>query len=246
MPDLLYFMKASEIASYSATVATGSGATDADYTDDWICDTRPGRPARATSGSVRWDASFSSSEVGLIVVANCNADVNASITGGASTTVTAGAAQGNGIRLNGFATITPASLTGLNVGFSGAASAVVLGEFIFGKYRTLTRPVYSDDATEVTDFARPHDMDLASIPPYDPGLVARVWSGTYIVTTANKNEIVDWYLSQRGGTRPSVVIPEPTVNDAWVGFLQKPSFSPVSGFHWSVTLTFAEVPRVRW
>jgi hypothetical protein len=115
-----------------------------------------------------------------------------------------------------------------------------------GKYRTITRPLAQGDTTTVNDFARSIQMDLASIPPYDPGMVSRTWSGTFVVTTAERDNIISWYLAQRGGTRPSLVVPVSTVNDAWVCFLQAPSFSPVSNTHWSVELTINEVPRCRW
>jgi hypothetical protein len=243
----IYYMRPDEVATYSATVTTSAGTTDTDYTDDWICDTRPGRPARATNGTVTWSASFSSAEVGLIAACSCNSDVNMTLGGGVSSTITAGALQADGIRLNGFATQTPANETNITIAFSGAGSAVVLGELVAGKYRTLTRPVYTDDETSFISLARTQDMDLSSIPPYDPGLSPpRTWSGAYIVNTADRDNIVQWYLGQRNNTRPSLLVPDTTVNDAWLGFLARPSFSPAGGIYWSVKLTFTEVPRVRW
>jgi hypothetical protein len=215
----LYFVRPDENWAYAGAVADTVGATDADYTNEWLCDGRAGRPARATSGTVTWTITNPSAEVGLICVANSNSNVNATIGGSVSATVTAGALGGQAIRKNGV---------------------------IAGKYRTLTRPVYTDDNTELTDFARAQEMDLSSIPPYDPGLVARTWSGSFIVTSAEKDDILAWYEAQRGGTRPSLVVPQTTVNDAWVCFLQKPSFSPAGGIYWTVQLSIVEVPRVRW
>jgi hypothetical protein len=242
----LYYVRPDEVWSYAGAVADTAGATDSDYTNEWLCDGRAGRPARATSGTVTWTITNPSAEVGLICVANSNSNVNATIGGSVSATVTAGALGGQAIRKNGFATVTPAACTTMTVGFSGASASVVVGEVIAGKYRTLTRPVYTDDNTELTDFARAQEMDLSSIPPYDPGLVARTWSGSFIVTSAEKDDILAWYEAQRGGTRPSLVVPQTTVNDAWVCFLQKPSFSPAGGIYWTVQLSIVEVPRVRW
>lgn len=241
-----YFMMPSECATYGAAVTTSAGTTATDYTDDWICDARPGRPAVATNGTVTWSATFSSAEVGLIAVCNCNSDVNATLGGGVSATVTAGALQPDGIRLNGFALQTPANETNITVGFSGAASAVVLGELIAGKYRTLGLPVYTDDERADVDYTRPMELDLSSIPPYDPGLASRRWAGTFILSTADKDIVRGWFLAQKNGTRPSLVVPDSTVNDAWVCFISAPVCKPVSSYHWSVDLVITEVPRVRW
>jgi hypothetical protein len=241
-----YLMRADEIASYFATVTTSAGTTDADYTDDWICDSRPSRPARAGSGTVTWSATSSSAEVGLIVVGYTNSNVNATIGGGVSTTVTAGALQADGIRLNGFATVTPANQTNLTVAFSGASATVVLGEFLYGKYRSITLPVYTSDVRSDRDFTRDQAADLSSVPPYDPGLAGRTWAGTFILTTAEVEIFRGAFRAQRNGTRPTVVVPDSTVNDAWIGYLSAPAATPISHRHWSVQVTFTELPRVRW
>lgn len=242
----LYYCRPDENRLYGATVTTSVGTTDTTYLDEWLCDGRGGRPVKATSGTVTWSATFSSAEVGIVAVCSTNSDVNATIGGTVSGTVTAGSVQPNGIRLNGFLAPTPATGTTLTVGFSGAAAAVVVGEVIAGKRRTLTRPVYTGDDTEVDDHTPNRPMDQMFIPPYDDGMVQRTWSATFIVTTTERDNIVEWYLAQRGGNRPSLVVPDPSVNDAWLCFLQKPSFRPVSGRLWSVVLTIVEVPRVRW
>jgi len=246
MPTSLYYVRPDENRLYGAAVADTAGTTDSTYTNDWLCDGRMGHPAKATNGTVTWTATFTSGSISLVAVCGTNSNVNATISGTVSGSVVAGTLQPNGIRLNGFATFTPTSGTTLGVGFSGASAAVVVGEVIAGPYRTLTRPVYSSDKTEIDDNAPTRAMDQSFLSPYDDGIVQRTWSGTFIVTTAERDNIIDWYLAQRGGTRPSLVVPLSTVNDAWVCFLQKPSFQPVSGTHWSVQLTIVEVPRVRW
>lgn len=241
-----YYMRADEIATLNATVTTSAGTTDSDYTDEWICDGRPGRPARATNGTVTWSATFTSAEVGLIAVCNCNSDVDATIGGGASATVTAGALKANGIRLNGFTTVTPANETNLTVGFSGAAATVVLGEFIAGKYRTLSPAPHRETDFDLEDFARESGAEFGSVPPYDPGMEARVFSGWQVYSTADRDLIIEWWRSQRAHTRPSLIVPDSTVNDAWVGYLNKPTYRIVGPDKWRVNLVFRELPRSRW
>lgn len=239
-------VRADEWATAFASVSDAAGATDADYTNEWICDTRAGRPARATNGTVTWAATFTSAEVGLIAVCNCNSNVNATISGGVSTSIVAGTLQPDGIRLNGYTTVTPAAQTTLSVGFSGASATVVLGEFVAGKSRSLSLPVYTSDKRSNRDFTRAQEMDLSSIPPYDPGIAGRVWECGFVLTTTELAVFEGAFLAQRNGTRPSLVVPNTDVNDAWVCFLSAPSATPVTGRHWNVSVTLTEVPRVRW
>lgn len=247
MPSFLYVRPDENWALYGA-VADTVGATDSDFTNEWLCDGRAGRPVRSTNGTVTWTITNTAAEVGLVAVCHCDSNVNATIGGGVTATVVAGALQTDGIRLNGFATVTPvAGVTSMTVGFSGAASAVNVGEVIAGKYRSLTLPIYTADDRGERDFTRPQEMDLSSIPPYDPGLSARKpWEGTFILTTAQRDGVIDWFRAQRNGTRPSLVVPDSSVNDAWVCFISAPQYRPAGPRHWSVSFSMTEVPRVRW
>lgn len=239
------YMRPDEWASLSATVTTSAGATDSDYIDDWVADGRPGRPAKSTTGTVTWSLTFSSAEVGLVAICNCNSDVNVTIGGTVSGTVTAGALQPNGIRLNGFQTFTPASGTTLTVAVSGAASAVTLGEVMAGKYRTLTAPRFDSTLSE-NDFGLSAEAEFASIHPFDRGLVARTLKGSQLYTTADRDLILAWQRAQRANSRPSLIVPDSTVNDAWVVLLSPIEYTQVGPGLWEVELEFQEYPRSRW
>lgn len=248
-----YYVRPDEAPSLSSTVTTTAGDTDSDYTDDWICDARPGRPARSTTGTVTWTAAFSSAEVGLIAVCNCNSDVNATIAGGISTSVVAGALETNGIRLSGFAAPTPATITGLSVGFSAAAADVVLGEFYFGKRRTLVAangtcgwPRLEDLLIEDDDFEMPIEGDFVSVPPYDRGLFGRRLTGSHIYTSSQLADLKAWRKAQRAATKPSLIVPDSTVNDAWLVQFRALEFKPIDSDLWQVRLEFVEYPRSRW
>jgi hypothetical protein len=246
MPVTFTYVRPDENWALYGAVSTTAGATDTTYVDEWICDGRAGRPVRATSGTATWSITNPSGEVGLVAVCNCTASVSATIGGSVSGTVAAGALQPDGVRLNGFTTVTPAATTTLTVGFSGAASAVIVGEVIAGRARTLTRPLYGGDESAYERFSREVELDLASIPPYDSGLVGRTWKGQFLVNSATLDDIKGWYQAQRNRTRPSLIVPDPSVNDAWVCFLSEPNWRPVSGTLWAVSLSFTEVPRTRW
>lgn len=246
-----YYIRPDEMPT--ATVTTTAGATNAAYTDDWICDGRPGRPARSTNGTVTWSAAFSSAEVGLIAVCNCNSDVNASIGGGITATVTAGALEANGIRLNGFTAPTPASITGLTVGFSGAAVAVTLGEFVFGKRRTLTNaagnyggPRFDGEGYTLEDYPLTVDAEFGSTMPYDRGLVSRTLRGTQVYTVSQFADLLAWQKAQRSGSKPSLIVPDSTVNDAWLVTFRITSYKNLGNSLIEASIEFVEYPRSRW
>lgn len=240
-----YFVRADENAVYGATVTTTAGATDSTYLPAWMCDGRSMRPVRSTNGTVTWSASFASAEVGIVALCDCDANVNATIGGGVSATVVAGALGSNGIRLNGFALVTPATISTLTVGFSGASSAVRLGECIAGKARTITAPIFSSDIAP-DDYALDTGAEFHSVPPYDRGMESRKFTGSQIYSTADRDLIWEWWRSQRANTRPSLMVPDSTINDAWLGYLQKPSYRQVGPGKWEVQIVFIEEPRSRW
>lgn len=248
-----YYIRPDEMWSLGATVTTTVGTTDTDYTDDWIVDGRAGRPARATSGTVTWSAAFSSAEVGLIAVCNCSSNVNATIGGSVSGTVLAGALGENGIRLNGWLAPTIANMTTLTVGFSGASANVTLGEFAFGKRRALTNirggigGPRLRDATFTDDDFDGSDETTLFLPPYDRGLERRRLSGTNVFTTAQLDTIRAWRRAQKSSTKPSLIVPDSSINDAWLCRLIAVTYKPaMKDGQWTVDLAFEEYPRVRW
>ncbi len=243
MADFLYLPAHKQVTLFGGVSAT----VDADYLDDWLCDGRPGRPARGTSGSLIATLSFSAGNVNLVAICHHNLTVNATLGGGISGTIAASATQQNGIPLNVFTTVTLASVGGFTVSASNAATWVV-GEIVAGEATSLTLPVYTDDEIEENDFARPIEMDLSSIPPYDPGLKARTWAARWPALTASQHaELVAARDAQRGNTRPTLVVRLSSVNDAMLGFItalsHKPSLAPN---RYDVSIAFTEIPRVRW
>lgn len=242
-----YFCRPDEWWSLGATVATSSGTTDTDYTDDWIVDGRPGRPARATSGSVAWTLSASSGEVGLIAVCNSNISVNTVISGGVSATVSAGALGANGIRRNGFATVTPANITTLVATITSNPSDVILGELVAAKYRTLARgPVTTEASIAFNDFRLDPGAEFSSVMPYDRGLVARKLTGSNVYNAADLAILQGWWEAQKSGSLPSLIVPDSAVNDAWIVTWTKFSYAQEAPVLWRVEFEFVEYPRSRW
>ncbi len=234
--------KASEIWTYGASV---SGSADSDYDPNSLTSGWPGNPVHAGGSSGSWSLTFSAGEVGIVALINSTASGTITVGGGVSASISAGALQGDGIRLNGFATVTPTSTGSLTLSAS-SGSDLIVGEFIAAKSRSLPLPVYTNDTRSYRDFTRAIEMDLASIPPYDPGLVGRQWECVFILTTAELDILNDAFLAQRNGTRPTLVVQDSTVNDAQLGFLSAPKATGAGPRHLSVSVTFTEIPRVRW
>lgn len=240
------YVRPDEMPSLSATVTTTVGATEADYTDDWLVDGRSGRPARATSGTVTWSCAFTSAEVGCIAVCNHNIDAarTISITGGFTTSLVGPALPADGIPLNPVIYPAATTIAVLAVGVAGNTAAVIIGEFVFGKLRTCIAVRYGSDYDEL-----PHDGNPPrgiSVQPFDEGLDGRTFSGVQLYTTAELAELIAWRKSQRGGSKPSLLIPDVSVQDAWLGELKPLRYRQVASGVWEVTFTFVEYPRVRW
>lgn len=250
MAQQFFYTRPDEMFTSNGTVTLTAGAVDADYSASWLADTRPGRPVRCTSGTATFRITNTSAEVGLIAVCHHNLGPaqDVTVSNGLSATITANTpTPPNGIPLNPFVTVTPTNVTALDFAISSNPSTLVIGEIIAGKKRTLTLPQLKSDDRGLMDFTRKTDAEFHSIPPYDGKLASRApWKGAFILTTAECDNVQAWFEAQRNGTLPSLIVPNTSVNDAWVCFLQAPQFNPIGPALWRVQLTFVEVPRKRW
>lgn len=244
------YIRPDEMYSYAASVAA---TVDTDYLAAWLCDARAGRPIRSTSGS--FSATITGSgQISLCVLGNHNlaAGVAATLGGDISATLTSATpVPPSGIPLNPFDSITPTSATSVTLTIAGNPVDVVVGELFLGVQRTM-RALRIDAQYSHLDFARGRDLDLASVPPYDPGLEARTWSGSLYVTGTQLDEFIAWQQAQLSATKPSILIPDDGVNDAWIVHLQALQYRVAAGHSahasrcYDVQLSFAEYPRTRW
>lgn len=250
MAQTLYYSRPDEWFTLNGTVTLTAGTVDSTYEASWLCDGIPGTPVLCTSGSATFRVTNTSAQVGIIAVCNHRLDAGQTITvsNGLSATITTPTpTPPNGIPLNPFTTVTPTSVSALDFAISGTSTNVLIGEIIAGKLRTLTRPTMKSDERGMGNFTRKIESEFASIPPYDEGLDARApWKGTFLLTTSDLADVIAAYQAQRNGRRPMLVVPDASVNDAWVCFMQAPQYRPLGPAFWSVTLTFVEVPRSRW
>jgi hypothetical protein len=229
---------------------SASATVDTDYDANWLVDGRPGRPARGTGGSFSATiTNASSGNVNFVALVNHNLTSSVTVGGGVSGTITAPTTQQNGIPLNGFVSITlAAGVSSFTLSGSTSAAAWVVGGAYAGEATSLILPIYTSDEIDEDDLPRPIEMDLASIPPYDPGLHRRTWSGTWpALTTAERDSLIGALHAQRARTRPTVVARTTDTNDAMCGFITQLSHRPSEApLRHEVSMTFEEIPRVRW
>jgi hypothetical protein len=244
--DFLYLPAHKNIGMFGSASAT----VDTDYLAGWLNDGRPGRPARGTGSSFSATiTNASSGNVNFVAIINHNLTSSVTLGGGLSGTISASATQQDGIPLNIFASITLAAGVSSFTLSGTAASTWLVGEVAVGEATTLTLPYYKEDEIEEEDFARPIEMDLSSIPPYDPGFAPRRrWTATWpALITSELDGLRAALAAQRNKTRPTVVVRLTSVNDAMCGFITGLSHGPSDAPNrHEVSMSFEEIPRVRW
>lgn len=254
MSSTLAFMRA-PFWSASATVSTSG--VDTDYQASWLCDLRPNRPVRWTSGSMSATIANTFGAVDAIVVGNHKLDAGLTITveGDVHLTFTVPALPPDGVPLNPFTLVgSPASADSINISVSGNSVDVVIGEIAIGALEFVGLPLLTSAEFEHRQNYLMPDVDVSSVLGYDKGTPSRIFRGTYLLTEAEKNSVVAWYQSQRGMTQPSVIIPDLDVNDAWFVWFKELKYRPVvsqvtanaSNRLWTADLVFEEIPRTRW
>lgn len=257
MSDRMLFVRPDQWWSRGATV---TGTIDTDYFLQWLVDGRLGYPVRSTDTSLSLDLAGPAGDVGIVVVGNHNVAVPIAISGDVSASVVpASTRPPNGIQLNPFALIDPVEtgVTDVSVNVSGNDQDVVIGEVVLAPVHELIPLKIDDNNFTHNDYSREVAGEFKSVIPYDFGITGRRLTGSQYYTTTQRDEIIAWFESQRSGTYPSIIIPDPDINDAWFvkfrGLTYKQvmpavsSGSPVaSEALWLVNFDFEEYPRSRW
>ena len=240
------FMRPDEMMTLYGTV---SGGAATGYDDDWLVDGKVGRPVKTTTSTPPWVITGPSSKlVDCVVVANHNIDPakTIAITGGVSVNLVGPALRGNGIPFNAWASVvSPATTNTITVTISSNSVALIVGEVIAGRLREVPRGILMGNSVT---FGTGGDQPLGvatSLPGYDDGTARRAMRCECVCTTANKDILEGWWEATRGDTRPSVLIPDESQNDAWVGHLTEFRAVTDQGY-WRVAFTFVEYARTRW
>ncbi len=250
----LKFLRPDENLCYGASVTTSAGTTDSTFTDDWLTDGRPGRPAKATGTSVTWAITVPSGVLSLVVIHNHNLTVTPTISGTISPSMGTILTGTDGITFNPWGTATEATGTSVIVAVSSNGANVTIGEVLSGKVRETSRGLQIGRFTMgyLDTFKVGRRSRSGSVPERDLGFAARWLKATLRCTATDVAMVQAWWEASRNGTRPSVIIPFPDLNDAWVvQWAEDPIFTPLkhistSASLYDVQLSFEEEPRRRW
>jgi hypothetical protein len=224
---------------------TGSGTVATGYNANWIVDGLPGRPVKNTTSLSIAITGPASRTVGIVSVINHTVDAGLAITfsGGVSATCTPDNLPDGTVPLNPWAAVTPASASSCTVAVSGNSVDVVIGEVWVGQSRTI--PDLIREPSINGGQTLPWEGEFSSVAPYDPGIEQRRLSADVVVDDATMADIADWYRSTRSGTRPSLIVPIETNNDAWLVTFQYTA-KPANKNRHKVSFDFVELPRYRW
>lgn len=230
------------------TVTSVTGTPDSDHPLSWLTDQRPAFPIRYPAGAWKVSISVDTKSVKLIALANHSIDATVTIGGTPSGTIAIPTLPTNGVALNPYklyATAVPAvttlTLEGTNV------AAMILGEAFAGVPIEITPFYMTDMHDEFFDGGLELQGDYMNVPAFDEAREWRVFGGTQTFFTSEKAALIAAWESQRGGSRPSLLIVDQAVNDARVVQMLRPTFKPKDHpAQWEASLTFVEYPRYRW
>lgn len=237
------------VAPYrSLMFAPVSGSSvDSGYLQSWLTDGRPGYPVRVTGTLNLTVTPAVATSVDVIALCTHNIRQAATVTLGGSLSggITTAAMPPDNIPLNIYRRLTsPVSVTTIVLGVSGNTDPIVIGELYAGlsyKFPITFRHGLLVDPGQPFAWEGPFTL----MAPYDPGVaVPRRLKGELLLTTAELAELTAWYQSTRNGTRPSLIIPDDAVNDAWLAVFQYTVTT--DGANHIVSIEIAELPRVRW
>jgi len=251
--EFLRYIRPDEI--WSAMASVSSGDLDADYPAAWLCDLQPSYPIRTTGGNLSATITNTFDTIDVIALFNHNllGGTGVTIGGDVAASLTAPTVPADGVPLGfyGFAG-SPSAGDSITVAIAGHATDIIIGELVAGALRTIRLPLLSSHQEEALHKNIVPPVDLSSVMPYDKGIAFETFGGTFLVTEAEMLDLKAWWQAQRGLSRPSVIIPDPSVNIArlvsFATFRAKPIVSHQDSTPriWTVDLLFEEYGRSRW
>jgi hypothetical protein len=237
------YIRPDEMFTYGAAV---SGPANADYQPSWLCDGRSGRPVLALNGSPTWTITATAKDVNFVAAINTNIDDGRSITIGDDISVVLTAStRADGISFHPWSPVTETSVSSLTVDISSNTVPVIFGEFVAGFARELGRPIRpGGHRKQEPRVIQPNRW--SSIPGYDVQQDRWHFTGDTVLKQSQMDELEEWWFSTHRGTRPSLIVPTPTIQDCLLVAFDGFEYTKQGPNEFNVTLNFTEQARTKW
>lgn len=198
--------------------AAVSGTVSTDYLESWLTDGMAGRPARTDGAMSLTVTPAAALNVDTVAVISHNIEEAATITlgGSLSGSIATQPWLANGMPANWYARLTsPVATSSIVLGVTGNSGATIVGELYAGFTRTLPSLRIGRRLSPGKTF--PWEGEYSSLAPYDTGIgeTLRV-TGSIVVNEQEMNEVDAWFLSQRNGSLPTLILPDYPANVAWL------------------------------
>lgn len=230
-----------------------AGGLDDSYIADDLMDGDPATPVRQTG------ASLSASIAAAAALAGCNGAVlanhslsaaaSAALSGDASASFTMPAVPPSGVRLNPWATFSPATVTNLSLAISGNTSdACIVGELLVGIFEDVpTFPIDSPLTVVPLGISREAEYDGLHAAQ---GVEQRQLSGTIYTDATGWGVLEAAMQASKNSSLPIVIVPFDDVNDAWLVKFSRLTLTSASRGQntnlYVVDLEVIELPRYDW
>lgn len=225
------------------------------YTLGWATDGVPGNPVKGTTTGGVITLAGAAGMVDTLVMVNHNLGSPATVvvTGDISTTITVPTMRPNGIPFGIFKKVaSPVSVSSLVFTIASNAANIIIGEIYAGLAEEWD--LLSNDnqfVYNVYPLSQPDESEMSSVAPYAGGREGRVLTGTNFADATELTFMQDWLAATYEGTRPSVIIPNPAINDAWsvklgMALTHSQKRGDPDYLHEGVSVSFTEHIRSRW
>lgn len=262
--NLIYQHGADQVAD-NATITVQTGTVDPEYPVTNLVDGNPAKPAKILETSGAWKFAFTGAQrIDFLAIPHHN------LTAGLEVRIQGNAADAWGApTLNALITIPAWRTDGWPVGpwldLTGVAgyavggfqywrlvvvgvnaAPVAIGQVWLGAALRTLSPNLSWGAREgefhkITE----HETDFGVVLSYDFGLLRRTLTGEVDATDAAKTAVLTWWQSTNGRARPTIIVPDGTVNEALMVRWAEPKIDVTRNVidRNTIPLAFQEVSR---
>lgn len=237
-----YALPSDDLAATATSVTVGGGspsAEDDEYpAENLIAPTNtghlnlPSRPAKLTTTSGSWVLSFGAPiTVGAVALIYHNLDAGLDVTldpdGGTPISITIPAWTEDDWSVSPFKTFSAQTSDQWTLSINGTNSrAVQVGRLLlFNALRDMENDVRWG-VVETEDFGlieQPTELGIETI--YDLGGKRRAFAGELALQNTEAGELITLYRSARGRILPWLLVPDVTINDAWLVRFEEPRWS---------------------